>query len=209
MLTPEQQRQKNRLDAAKHEIRAAWDDHELHGCIPGEENYLECTICGKSKLGNDWISVVKPSPTPQQEPVQVKTEDPEEEDEYEDEEICLCPKDADGQCPSCRDGIIESCKCTIVVFTKFFEDNQKAERDFRESLSKCNASVDERCSPCTDQYIDLGISKLISGLADVEVPIAKAVMDAFKKSSISRGITAMPLTDKAWLDLCASKGWTP
>lgn len=129
--------------------------------------------------------------------------------EEEEKEGCECPKDADGQCSACRNDTLAGCKAMVEVFSKFMEGAERIERELKEGTEKVRPLLDDTCSVCLDQYVDLGISKLILGFPGSEDWMPRGVLKGIKKVFADKGITAMPLTDKAWAALCASNGWTP
>lgn len=131
------------------------------------------------------------------------------DEEESDEEGCECTKDADGQCELCRSDTIRGCKEIVEAMTKFLKEAERIEIEVKEALEKVKPIFEDCCDVCLEQYADLGLSKLVSGFGGSQDYIPRKVFKQAKEEFARKGVKAMPLSDKAWSDLCASRGWTP
>lgn len=113
---------------------------------------------------------------------------------------CLCEKDADGECPSCKGKISAIAMSVTTNLPKLLE-----------LLGKMiDAENIPTCSACHKQYADWIMSmvlKLISGMVKSE-SIAKMFVSSMKDIIKDTGvIKSTPLLDKAWRDLREQNLW--
>lgn len=116
-------------------------------------------------------------------------------------DICLCSKDQDGQCPSCKRILSEFLGGIVGLFKEFQE---------KVHVLTHGGFIDKPCEDCTMKYIDFVCSKLLADMVK-EVPedISRALAGYIGKMAYGFGAAAIPLTQKAWIDICATQGWAP
>ncbi len=114
--------------------------------------------------------------------------------------VCICETDADGHCPSCRRIMSEGLKAVGDLMKEYQDKMEVAVKLF---------SADGRCDECARRYADWAMAGYFKTLADADVP--KEVVDAGFKSLtrllMGLGVTAFPLTLKAYKEICWGKGW--
>lgn len=185
-ITPKQQRQKDRLDAARKEIRAAIEEHE---CFTVSEGNSECWICAKKYVDGKFQNVmyvtgvrpVAPAPPPPK---------PTE---------CLCAKDSDGECPACKGAI----SGMILKLTDL------AARTIADFQSITESADRPYCFGCGQRYVDYGMAKAFKGVFGQfgSREVVNEILVSLFKAMRGMGLTEAPLTLKAWADLCREKGW--
>jgi len=120
---------------------------------------------------------------------------------------CECQKDSDGQCGECREKMLVACQALMGIFRNFLSEVEALQDSLPERLKVVRPLMTDECPECTDKYIDLSLSKLFCTLEDTQEPLAYGVMMGIRHALAEREITAMPMSDKAWTELCARKGW--
>lgn len=120
---------------------------------------------------------------------------------------CFCTKDKDGQCPSCRSAILEMSQKIMVVLKSYVEELGRLQRSLPGRIAELK--IEDGCTGCTEQYMDLAISKWIPTLETSPEEIAVGVIMGMVGVLRKKVKMAMPLTEKAWFDLCAARGWNP
>ncbi len=112
------------------------------------------------------------------------------------EEICICEKDQDGQCPSCLEAIQEAARKLIEVQTEFMERLREV-------------GLPDKCKSCTARYLDHVFALLVEKVFEQHpLNIAIALSQTLVALLIKRG-RPCPLTQKAMEDGCKAEGVGP
>jgi hypothetical protein len=116
-------------------------------------------------------------------------------------DFCLCNKDQDGQCPACKQ-----------ILSGFLGQLVSLFKEFQEKVHTLTHGgfLEKPCDDCTKRYIDFVGAKLLDDMGK-EVPedISRALAGYIGKMAYGFGAAAIPLTEKAWTDICATQGWDP
>ncbi len=91
----------------------------------------------------------------------------------------------------------------------FFTQVEELKMGLQKRIEEVKPDLHISCTKCGDQYMDLAISGIIPALKGSSDEIARSCLAAMVKVVGERGVAAMPLTNKAWTDLCEQKGWRP
>lgn len=117
-------------------------------------------------------------------------------------DICLCEKDQDGQCPSCRGTLSRF----LGEFVNLFREYQEKMR----ALTTGGAFSGPACTICVKQSIDFVCANIVTEMAgDVPEDMSRAIVSHLAGTAREFGATVIPATSKAWADLCAKNGWAP
>lgn len=108
--------------------------------------------------------------------------------------VCICKLDQAGVCPTCPTQIKASIRQALVPIGDCL-------RVAQERLLKVGA--DKLCSACTSAYLDAAIASAVMegslGELSAELePLSDQIFDVIYQWAIRRGLTEMPLTEKAW-----------
>lgn len=122
---------------------------------------------------------------------------------------CDCTKDQDGQCQKCRSNLVGSVMALGRAIGEFDEKFEALRQEFNEKVANIsNIHPAALCEGCAKQYVDFGMSKMISLiLADAKKSTAEAVFSNILEK-LGKYLKKRPLTDKAWADLCRRRGWS-
>lgn len=184
-VTPEQQKAKERLAAAREELKAALDGHE---CFLISEVSAECWVCGKPYINGKFPAGAQ----------YVRAQVPVKISQLPEPKPCRCEKDADGECNPCKAQISEQLGGFTGIATRSIAD-------FRGIMKKSSSL----CNACQRRYMDWGLANVFKsvfgqfGSKEIAQEIAVNLVKVFQ----SMGIGGMPLTEKAWADLQREKGW--
>lgn len=120
---------------------------------------------------------------------------------YTPEALCLCAKDDDGECHSCRQA--------ITTFGTEFADIQSA---YIARIDKIGG-LSERasCGACVLKYTDLVMGGVFASIGKAlpgdQQNIGMAMYGSFYQMLMGLGVEATPMLDKAWRELKEVKGW--
>lgn len=183
-VTPEQQKAKERLAAARLELKASLDGHE---CFLISEVATACWVCGTPQVNGKFLtgSTYVAAPVP----VKIALPTPKP---------CRCEKDADGECNLCKAQISEQLNGFTGIATRTIGE-------FKTVMKKRSGL----CGACQRRYLDWGLAnvfKSVFGQFDSKA-LAQEIAGQLARAFSVMGIEGMPLTEKAWLDLQREKGW--
>ena len=112
------------------------------------------------------------------------------------DEICICEKDKDGQCPSCLVAIQEAARNLIEVQTEYMERLREV-------------GLPDKCKSCTARYLDHVFALLVGKVFEQHpLKIALPLSQTLVVLLIKRG-RPCPLTQKAMEDGCKAAGFEP
>lgn len=117
---------------------------------------------------------------------------------------CACSLDSDGQCQSCRTTLFREIKDLLDI-------QLGAIRRMQEKAD----GVDKVCSTCKNRYLDISFGRVISAVAAEFTRFPERMLRGIVHEyieimiMIGSGISAFPHTEKAWEDVCSSRGWNP
>ena len=131
----------------------------------------------------------------------VKEERPVEVGAFSSEEPCLCIKDEDGECLSCKKSLAE--------YGTEFSEIQASYLSQIDKIGGLHGRVP--CQACVLKYTDLAMSEIFmtvgSALPSEQQNVAMAMYAAFYQVYAGMGVQAAPMLDKAWKELKEKKGW--
>ncbi len=114
--------------------------------------------------------------------------------------LCLCIRDEDGEC--------QSCKGRVAAFATEFAEVQRMYLGRIEKIE----GLSERapCDSCKIKYADGGFADVFTSVGDAipadHINIVMTMYGTFRQMLSAVGVTATPMLDKAWADLKAKKG---
>jgi hypothetical protein len=185
-VTSEQQRQKDRIDAARVEMRAAIDEHP---CFLISDGTSSCWTCNRPYINGQFVNAAfVQAQRPAVQPKKLMT--PKE---------CYCEKDQDGECSKCKAVISEMISRMIAL----------GERTFLEFKNLKKEVGNPSCGGCGQQYVDWAIANAFRKvfMRVGSKGLAQEILGGIFKAMSGFGITEAPLTQKAWFDLCQEKHW--
>lgn len=118
---------------------------------------------------------------------------------------CFCPVDQDGHCASCKSEVVDHCKKIVSILTEYCSQMETILSAFQARLGDMERHPS--CGGCTERYADLGVSELVPALKDSTEFVARTIVEGLRQAFAKKGITATPLTLKAWSEICARNGW--
>jgi hypothetical protein len=110
---------------------------------------------------------------------------------------CECVRDSDAQCNACKE--------KMQVFVRNFSDI--IQRMVLE-MQEIPKSMKGMCQPCGKQYLDVATAGIISSTPHISAEGLIAALKQMRMLAQPLGITAMPLTDKAAMEVFKAKGWS-
>lgn len=184
-ITPEQQQQKDRLEAARKEIRDALQ----HQCFLLSEKSVECWICGMKYIDGRFCN-----------PVHAQGVRPVAPEKPKKQKKCRCKRDSDGECQKCKVAISD----TISKLTDLIG---RTLSDFKKITGEVE---DPHCGACGMRYADWAIANGFKNAFGQfgTMAFARDLLGTLLKVLRQFGVQETPLMQKAWGDLCREKGWS-
>ncbi len=126
---------------------------------------------------------------------------------------CRCKKDQDGQCASCRTFLVTATTRMGAALLEYLRGMDHLKQEMDRLKTEMERQIDEIrsldskvCVPCTRQYSDLALAKMILSFDGTERRVAESVVQSALLKA-KQFIKRRPLMEKAWSDLRIRNGW--
>lgn len=115
-------------------------------------------------------------------------------------DVCICELNQDGHCSPCQTKIGDG----IQNFMKLFHEYQV---QVQEAVSVFAGG--DKCSECARRYTDWAMANVLKEFAKADSPkeFFGASFNSMSRMFMGLGVTAFPLSLKAYKETCWVKGW--
>lgn len=118
---------------------------------------------------------------------------------------CRCKRDQDGNCVPCRDKMVQATQEMGVALREFLENVERLNKELNEKISRI--SREGVCRPCSIQYADLAISKMLLTMDGADRKVVEGIANGVNQK-LGKIVKKRPLTERAWARIREANGWT-
>ncbi len=105
---------------------------------------------------------------------------------------CSCELDEDSACKKCPNNLWEA--MTVLVTSNI-------------AIAKASQYLHDMCGSCHKRYIDYAVARMLPMAAKTLDRSGVLLLVKMQFKTAKLGNLKLPLTIKAWKDVCAEKGW--